>query len=192
MAIVVCKVCGKTFSDTREACIHCGTLLKEKAIKQEKEVVINKKVDFNSLDKLRKIRLEEEFINDNKEALSYKQKTTYDKFGSKVSKSVFFNVLFYIVLSILLFAEFNVRVYNETYMIISLVSLIVAFVLVLFADLIEMIIVFVNKRSLKKYIYIKEFQKWLLEKKDINYIPVFDKDSQKEIFDKIDLEMMKL
>ena len=38
MALITCKKCGRSVSDTRETCIHCGTLLREEIDELEEAV----------------------------------------------------------------------------------------------------------------------------------------------------------
>ena len=46
----------------------------------------------------------------------------------------------------------------------------------------------VRKNSDDKIIYIKKYQKWLLEEKNISYKPKFAKKQMQETFDSINLE----
>lgn len=197
MALIECKKCGKSFSDTLDACIHCGAPLKEdESSKNEKTSEL---ISFDKLDSIRKLRLESEFVNGNKGAFKQKKRTTSDKFATFV---MIFTILFfvsYFFLNIFLFVgedegiiSFDSGFVDDTLAAVSLVLACASVLTALLWKITESIIILINKNSIKKYIYMKEFQKWLLEEKNIEYIPVFNRDSQKEIFDKIDLTCMKL
>ncbi len=184
MALITCKVCGKKFSDTLERCVHCNTIFNKELVIEEKQKCCDK-IDFYSLEVRQRHKLEEEFVCENKEAFKYLQKTTYDKFASVVSKITLLMVFLYFCINIVLFAFVdigNIEIEKEKYLIFSAVALIFAFVIMLFSNIIEIIIVVANKNSYKKYVYIKEYQKWLLEKKDIMYEPFFKKKVTKRFF----------
>lgn len=46
--------------------------------------------------------------------------------------------------------------------------------------------------NIKDRIYEKKFRKWLLENKNVDYLPKFEKMDQRKIFESIDLEKIKL
>lgn len=196
MALIVCENCGKSCSDTRDKCVHCGASLRED--KKSNNERISNLISFDKFDNYKKIQLEKEFLKKNKSAFRYKQKTSFDKFATF---TVLFTILYlitYFLLQIFLlvgseneYIAYDYGVVNEPFAIASIVLAFVAVLVALLWIVIEAVTISFNKNSLKKYVYIKEFQKWLLEK-NIEYIPVFDKDSQKEIFEKIDLYRIKL
>ena len=194
MSLVVCEKCGKKVSDTRNTCVHCGALLQNKIEKSNKQT--ESLINFDNLDSSKKIQMEQEFIEKNKGAYKYKQKTTFDKFATF---TMIFNFLFLICyfafmiyLSVAEPSWYDENNIDETIAFSSLGCVVFSFLIILLWKIVEAIKIIVNRNSIKKYVYIKEFQKWLLEKKNINYIPIFNRDSQKEIFDNIDLKYMKL
>ena len=65
MALVTCRVCGKSFSDTRDKCIHCGApLLEEVVVTPQPKVIVENKTNFEKLSSVKKLELENEFINE--------------------------------------------------------------------------------------------------------------------------------
>ena len=202
MALVICKFCGKSFSDTRDRCVHCGASICEEKNKEENNDKENLFL-FDNFDEQRKIELEIEFLNNNIGAYKYKQKTTYDKFTHIVSIIIASITFVYALLYFVAFIEIlnsggietstNIsgKVHNEKFLKVSIVCLLIAFLIMSIVNIVEMCVVNFNKFSIKKYIYIKEFKKWLLEKKSIKYIPVFKKESQKATFEQIEEKDIK-
>lgn len=198
MALVVCKKCNRTFSDTRNACIHCGALLNEEK-EESKYKQIKNLISLDNFDNSEQIQLEQEFLKNNKGAYKYKQSTTFDKFATFtiIFSIVFFIVYFALMIYVSVADMEGVTWYDEnnvddTLAFVSLGCAVLSVLTTILWRVIEAVIILFNKESIKKYIYLKQFQKWLLEEKNIEYEPVFKKDWQREKFDKIDLTSMKL
>ena len=81
MAIMICKNCGKKVSDTVEVCIHCGKdprtepamvvaepIKKEEPEKVQQEIELEDEspVDFFQLDEEEQLKLESEFLKEDK------------------------------------------------------------------------------------------------------------------------------
>lgn len=189
MALIICNKCGKNCSNTRDTCVHCGAPLRD--VEKNNNQRAGNLINFDKFDSIKKLQLETEFLKTNKGACKYKQRTTFCKLAKSAATFSVLYLIAYFALQIYLFAIKDYDIANESFAIASLVLALLAPITALLFIIIEAITILSYKFSLKKYIYMKEFQRWLLER-NIEYIPVFDRDSQKETFEKIDLTYMKL
>ena len=199
MALIVCKKCGKRVSDTAEKCIHCGASLTDNddAVKQEKET-ISKNIDeqsdlkipeYSSYDDDDKIRLENEFLKSDRWAKKFR------RMGIELGKfkSLFLEVMFAFVAYVGICRYcynnvFNKTIYNEKIMAYSIVIISFLFVICFALLIATSIMGIVHKRSVKKYIYMKKYQRWLLKEKGISYTPLFVELKEKAIFDNVNLD----
>ncbi len=196
MALIVCKHCGKSVSDTRENCIFCGGLLKGRKERQ-KEIVVaptpivkeRKTKNYDSLSLEEKQQLEKDFLKQDKRALSYRRKTrAYDAFNGITYLGLACIVLILVVTNVF-FNGVERDPNKEIYEKLSMICLVVLFVGLLGLRIAGWTIEAISKNSVKYYVYLKKYQKWLLAK-NIEYIPAFKKEKQKEIFNQVDLKIM--
>ena len=83
-------------------------------------------------------------------------------------------------------------VYNQSLSEASEYLLIALLVFALACLIYSIINSIIMKISIKQYVYMKKFQKWLKEEKGMDYMPPLQKIKQKRIFDSIDLETFNL
>ena len=191
MALIICKACGKKVSDTIEKCIHCGTLFKEESVfneeaekKAEEEL---KRYDAYCEDD--KLQMEKAFLAVDKWAKKFKKKEAV----LKKLYSWFLSILVLLMLFNSFWRHFGKdaleeKLYSQGVFEIFAVLFTVLFVGLLLGVFIVLGIATVEKRSVKKYIYMKKYQRWLKEAHGISYEPQFFGKKQRELFDAIDLD----
>lgn len=205
VAIVVCKKCGKNISDTVDTCIHCGALISEltedKNSNQEStendfinnEIDENKEkgelIDYRLFDQDQRIELEKQFLQSDKRAMNYMRKNI-----ESVSYMRIFMWFFYPYLLSHLFTEkilsfIDAPVYDDILNIIGSLLLIILGMILMICFIYSVVHQTKIKFSNKKYYYMKKFQKWLKEEKNIDYYPPFVNIKEKEKFDKIDINL---
>lgn len=212
MAIIICKHCGNKVSDTVDTCIHCGVSLtefketkataddtkaadipicedtEEKTVKKTQEEENKPLVNFDRFDESRRLALEEEFLKSDTWAMKYRQrKEEVSSYGAIVL--FYFNAF---LLAGIIFKEKLVNllekvIYNDTFdklggylMIAGGVALLLCLGYVIAYRVISIF-------SIKEFVYMKKFQKWLREERNIDYIPPILTIKEQEKFDSVDL-----
>lgn len=198
MAIIVCKNCGKKVSDTVDTCIHCGHNPNEEVVETVEQAVVKetqeekteeKTIDFNELSNEEQLKLETEFLKEDKWAKKYMRNRIE---LSSYAKPIFlYPILLYIVLRLLhsftdIFYEANVI--NKDAEFIAIVSGIglatVCITMFAYSILKKVYNVVIHAR----YIYYRKLQKWLYEKKNISFFPKLRTLRQKALFESIIIE----
>lgn len=177
MALIECPQCKKRISDSAKVCVHCGyDLAKARRLEQEKR-------EFNRLPENEQQALQNEF---------YSQFPNYEKTQKSINKYNLISRIIYIgwfifalIFIILQIAHkaFKVDFQGDALMALAIVDGIILFVLSFF--LIPVRILW-RKYQRKFLTYIKGFQEWLLQVKQITYKVILDK-KQMKIFESIDL-----
>ena len=204
MALIECSRCGKKITDTAENCIHCGapthildsddksTCITDQCI-SENAGESDRLPSYNSFGEDYKLELEREFLKSDVRAMKYRRRR------AEISRFVlmFFGILFALFFVIKFLFEvpdeiLSNTVYNKPLDKLS-EHLLIAIIIYAFSCLIYAIVAsIIMKISIKQYVYMKKFQKWLKEEKGIDYMPPLQKIKQKRIFDSIDLETFNL
>ena len=158
--------------------------------KKEKESFVAK---FYSLDKLKQNELEKEFLNSDNKAFKFRQmELEFSKFSS-VAHSAFWGSIFLLfVIRYLCINVFEKQIQIYNLLMASAVFAIISVVLGVIIFIVNLVRKGKYKRSMGKYVYMKKFQKWLKENKQIEYIPILLEVNEKEIFEQIDLSIMDL
>lgn len=191
MALIVCKNCGKSISDTTKKCIHCGHPVNmqdeiiEKAV--EEETVDDPYADypiFHELPAPDRKRLEREFLSTDRWAMKYRRGseeiTKYGKLGVLA-------IIMMIITRFLLkeFVNVNDPVGIEN-LAIACNYIINAILYGCFAMIVYLIVR--TNKSRNRAVYDKRFQKWLREVKEINYVPNFSTESDRFVFEQTDVD----
>lgn len=199
MALTVCRHCGKTISDTVETCIHCGEIIAEpvsepeavqpQATEPQEEAEEQVVYDYFVYGEAQRLKLEEAFLKS--DAWAYKYRLAESDLGK--FKSLFGDVmagLFFSAVALLLAYVyiFDMQAYSVDLIKAALIGGGILFAVSLPAMLVLSIVRKVRGKSEDKLIYIKKYQKWLLEEKNISYEPKFEKKQMQELFDSINLE----
>ena len=207
MALITCKSCGKKISDTVEKCIHCGEPIKIENKEPEQEKVeieeqkkkyneiptiskVNKK-EFKKLPEREQIELEQQFVDSNVKFYKIKRREEEHKKISFFAWIMFFLPVVAIVALGMIVKNFSLQPYNPELYELGITiagSVIIICVLII---ILNFIISIIDKKSIKKYIYMKGFKLWLDKEKDIDFSPPFFDDHEKAIFDEIDLETIE-
>ena len=201
MALTVCRHCGRTVSDTVETCIHCGGILAEPVVEPEilqpqdaqpqaeaEEQVV---YDYFLYSEEQRKNLELAFLES--DAWAYKYRHTgieLEKF-----KSLFGDIMagLFIPAAALLLAFcfiFDMEAYSVDLIKTALMGGGILFAVSLPTMLVLSIVIKVREKSEDKLIYIKKYQKWLLEEKSISYGPKFAKTQMQELFDSINIDKL--
>lgn len=201
MALINCSKCGKKVSDKAEKCIHCGATLKEEKVellkKEEKQVtkVENKKnvIKFFSLNRESQTRLEQEFISTDVKLMKFKRREIeLEKFSHLGNCFINFGFFCFLGLSLIITFLLNGEVYRPNIASIGGILLVISMGLGVLIKIYNLISKIMIKTSSKKLIYLKKFEKWLKDNKEIEYSTIAMTSREKEIFDKIDLEITNL
>lgn len=201
MALINCSKCGKKVSDKAEKCIHCGATLKEEKVellkKEEKQVtkVENKKnvIKFFSLNRENQTRLEQEFISTDVKLMKFKRREIeLVKFSHLGNCFINFGFFCFLGLSLIITFLLNGEIYRANIVSIGGILLLVSMGLGVLIKIYNLISKIMIKTSSKKLIYLKKFEKWLKDNKEIEYSTVAMTSREKEIFEKIDLEITNL
>lgn len=200
MALIECKECGKRISDTTKVCVHCGAptdiskneVLTEKHV--EAELSKNKEsVDiFQNLDYTRQCELEKEFWSVDRRAEKYKKRSEKAHGTALLIVGYFFLLLFSLFFSSFQMLGFfeggwikNWEIYNlffyEGFPLFPCLVGITLLSLVIISSL------RCNKK--KEALYKKQFQRWLRTEKNIEYIPQFNTEREKKIWDSMSINM---
>ena len=200
MALIVCKKCGQKISDTVELCIHCGALISGEPVvekEESKDVDIpnqnkeEKMVQYNyeKYDEDIRIQLEQQFLTTDKWAKSFRRKgVEIEQFKSLFSWGLILPALIVLVVKCCYSYIFKESYYNELFLGIAIIGAISLFAVSLILTVVLFFVGVAYKRSLNKYIYMKKYQRWLLEEKNVRYTPVFLDQKSKEKFEKLDID----
>lgn len=183
MALIVCPKCGKNVSDTTEKCFHCGFNL---VTRSEAPVVLQR---YNRLPVSEQNKLRSEY---------YKLNPEYESFDRQHKKFIKITNIIYIIGAIcgliafcFYFGSKIYRLVNNTNITWTLISILIFVVLEIGTILTSFIM---RKVPYKRYRYNnliieKKFQKWLKDKKNIEYVVTFKEKQKKdkEFFDQIDI-----
>ena len=198
MALIECSKCGKMVSDTTDVCIHCGASIganeeiKVAKTPEKEEKAISKK-DYKNFNDELKIKYEKEFLEENPNAKKYRRRgLEYKKLISLGETSAILGFLLIMAYRYLLNKHFDGVVYKENYAVIASAAAIfmIAFGILLVAC--AFIAKVIYNRTLKSYVYLKMFSRWLDEKHQVEYQPDFVTNNEKAIYEQIDLNSMRL
>ncbi len=207
MALIICEKCGKKISDTVPKCIHCGAVVKketnDRTCSQKEEVKkpleknvakVQLKAQYFSLDSSTQNKLEKEFLAQDKKAMKFKRKEIeFKKFSALGNFALYASAFCILGIRVLLTKVLGVtEFFNAEYAGIGAAGLFVTLGLGILISIFSFVGKTIFNRSTKKYIYMKKFQRWLKRDKDIDYDPIFVTNSEKSIFDQIDLNTMDL
>lgn len=199
MALIVCRHCRKTVSDTVETCIHCGGLIAEPinqpevTLPQETAAQTKSKkttiYDYSSFSDERKQKLEKAFLES--DAWAYKYRHTGNELRS--FKSLFCNIILCLWLSATAFLLAfiflaDMRAYDVNLILYALAGAGILFAVSAIISIILFIVLKIRKNSDERLIYLKKYQKWLMEEKNVSYKPKFAKAQMQEVFNWINLE----
>lgn len=193
MAIIICKKCGKKVSDTTDVCIHCGhPTHEEKSSDKEEKIKIEKNVyNFNSFAEDDKLILERDFLRADKWAMNYRtRKEEISSFLAMLAITLFCLVLALKIVGYVNKDFFAGEIYNESFAAIAISCLIALLALLLVISVYSVCMNINFKVTMARFIYMKKFQKWLKENKNIEYTPPFIKTKEKEIFEKINIDTL--
>ena len=210
MALITCKYCGKSISDTTNKCIHCGGEVKTNptlennvtnedakfasthATPETKNSSNDKKVQFDKLGKNYQVDLEEEFMNSNKSLFKYRRKgIEIKKFGEIAMWLLLLPRVLLVIQSYVAKKFFNGVIYDQIWIERSYqFAIAIAFVWI-----VSLIMLFYSgisyRNKVKKIAYKKLFQKWLLEERQIVYYPNLTTNKEQQIFDNIDINTFR-
>ena len=199
MALIVCNNCGKKISDTTKQCIHCGAKtfldIENQGAENEQNKAKKKLTEYYSLSYEEQQKLETEYLEIDKEAAAwFKFGETRDmctKFAGRI-----LTVL--IVLGMLIgFVSQGLSTLfdpNDTAIMCLTIGL-CGFLLVsgicFLTIIVGLAIKVVFFRQRKQFIYFRRFDLWLREK-NIIFDIVFITDSQKNLYENLDIKTEKL
>ena len=185
MALITCKSCGKSISDTTEKCVHCGALVgvevEEPSSSVDNSSVKKKKaLNFLTMSDEDQVRLEEEFWETDKEAFEW-YKSMYE---SKIVSAV---VMFMYPISFILIMIFGINSGSS-------IGFLIVGSLFFFAFLVIATVFFIKGMPFKRvrrkqFVYQKRFQRWLKDKKNIEYTPTIWRKSEEALFESVDIDV---
>lgn len=192
MAIIICKNCGKKVSDTVDVCIHCGNNPKEEnknnVIEVSNEFAEVKTVEFDDLKEKEQLKLEAEFVKQDKWAKRYMLDVIeLPSFG----RLLYYPAIAIVILRILhrlteVFA--TGELINEELSVIAAISGIGLVVLPLCTFFYSVVKRIYNRITQAHLIYLKKFQKWLMDNQNISYYPELKNLRQKATFESMNIE----
>ena len=195
MALIICKHCGRKVSDTVSDCIHCGNSLQtEELVENSAPIVEDKfiepeKKSFNALNSDTRYALEQEFLTVDKKALKIKRtEAEFKKFSSLCSTMIFLGLALILISRFVAQRIFKGEIYDEKMLLVG--ACLIIFGLIgggIVCGIINIVLKIIYKRSAKRCIYLKRFQIWLYETKDLRYEPIFINKREEAIFKKLDL-----
>ncbi len=200
MALITCGKCGKKVSNTTTNCIHCGAKIyvaeqpqmEEPTVTSEPETPPKiKGIAFSSLNEDEQIKLENEFVSKDIRAKKYRRMGVEAKiFGFIAFWMLLFARLLLVIQGYIITDMFGGVIYQPDLIDWSgsILSVLVIVWLVAFIMCVYSAIAFKNR--LRKCIYMKKFQKWLMDEKNINYIPNLITEKDRQLFNQIDLNTM--
>ncbi len=201
MALITCKSCGKTISDTTSVCIHCGAPTQEPSAPIENETASDVQKDntekenivyFKDLKEEEKDALQYEFWQADKRARAYIQKEV------NLYSYLFFSILALVLPRALLALRdwvkdkfFEGNVHSEDWLTYSDFFAVAIAVLWIACLVLWIYTLFTYRSRLKRQTYHRRLQKWLLENKNIHFMPNFLSKKDQEVFEKIDLNTIQ-
>ena len=189
MALINCKKCGKTVSDTVLNCIHCGAPLKEEPNAEQETSKKDVFPLFTDLSDTERTAIENEFLSSDKKSMRYRQRCAEkSKFGT-------LSLLLFVLGRVLLYAQDYVlnnlfTVYNPEFIDLSEKLLVGIVILWAVTDAIAIYLAIVAKSRVKKQLYKKKLQRWILINKNMDYTPKFLSEKDRLVFNSIDLDTM--
>lgn len=200
MALITCGKCGKKVSNTRSTCFQCGAKIYfTEEINIEAPAVINEFEEtpevtlpvFSSLSEDEQIDLENEFISKDKRARKYRRTgAEIKKFGFIGFWLLLFGRLLFALQSYIIVNVFDEKIYqpkliewSNNILAVLVIIWLLAFIMCIYSSI-------TFKNRLRKCIYMKKFQKWLKDEKNINYIPNLITEKDRKTFNQIDLNTM--
>jgi len=215
MALTVCNNCGKKVSDTVEKCIHCGAPIgtpqdincdesssqPDGNVKKDFETDTQKDTEgaqkpakkYFSLSSAERGKLEEEFLYDDKMSMKWYRKSYVSRKIRKLGAIGWFMHLFLmIVFSFVPNLDMVESELNQKFAVIGLCCALVLMFGGLLTVIISVILNIIWNRKIKIYIYLRRFERWLAEKKDIDYNMSFESSRDRMLYDSIDVNTRKL
>lgn len=206
MALITCKNCGKRISDTVSNCIHCGAATKDIIVTptvirsystisplKHSDTPTAALTDFNKLGEDKKVELENEFLKSDKRARAYVRKGV--SANAYVSLASFLLPAWPILVFLRKWAIenwFQGKIYDQQWINYSYYFLFAIVILALVSVTLGFYSAFSRMGRVKKQLYYKKFQRWLLKKKSIQYTPNWVSKKDKQVFEQIDLNTMDL
>ena len=197
MALITCKTCGKRISDTAKACVHCGEPLEiEHALstdccKKAEENISSEKasdpmVKFQSLGEEQQEELVHAFWKADEIAMNYQKKTLildHLKYCFMIPLFLlpFISILVILVLR-LHYQTPEALLYTISFSVIALVA---GRLKVFLFWIVEKLTV---KRRERRLAYEKRFHLWAKREKNIDYTPIFIRDTDRLIFEQINVD----
>lgn len=200
MALTVCKNCGKTVSDTVETCIHCGGSINsetmEQNVYQQEETSTKTEAtdehnvyDYYIYSETRRVSLEKAFIESDKWAYNYRRiEEEIRKFKSLFETIILVTVWSSLALILAFIFIFDFKAYKEDLIYIALAGSTILFVLSALMSFVLHFMIKARRNAPERLVYLKKYQKWLLDEKNISYKPVFKKKSSQEAFTNISID----
>ena len=196
MALIVCKTCGKKVSDTVDRCIHCGAPIAEEPFvlkTEEKKETVKKSEqtlhNYSSYDSADQIKLEKEFLSQDKWARRFRRtKNDISKFKHWFIHMCWLFIIYRLVYLYLYKEVFEQSIYRKDMTDVSIYLMVALFAVSFIGMLVTWGMEIAKKRSVKRYIYLKKYQRWLKETKQIQYNPQFFEKKEQAAFDQIDIE----
>ena len=188
MALITCKNCGKNISDTTEKCIHCGAPVgvdvettadsaDNASVRTENKT--EKKINFLAMSDEDQIKLEEEFLDSDSDAFKW--------YKSFYEKKIVSGVMVVLMIPCLLGMLFGTTQGGSIWLRIVGIFLILSYC---FLGMLFTVKVGSRKKNKKRqFIYQKRFQRWLKEKKNIEYTPTLWKKGDEVIFESVDVDV---
>lgn len=203
MALIICKTCGKKVSDTAKACVHCGEpMLTEETIlavppPEAKKQAIHIETDtdtmvqFKSLGEGQQEDLVHAFWEDDKIAMHYQKKKLI---LARLRICFWFPLLFLPgICTVISFFVLKWQPQSPNFFIfILLFDIVCPAFFGLKALLFKIIDKLTVGRKEKRIAYIKRFHIWAKTKKQIDYTPIFARDTDAQMFEQIDIDTFKL
>lgn len=222
MALIVCEECGGKISDTVSVCIHCGAPVEKKVILQPEDMVIEpvqiqplktpaapaekkeEKYNYDKLNKDIRMQYELQFLESCDWAKKYR-KSMFDIQKFKSLFATFFGMPYFAFFAMFGLYFLALRIFegvpnifeddakvNDEAMKVYILGLVAIMAISAVARITMGIVDFANKRSWKKYAYIKKYQQWLAEEKNVQYSPIFADTKARERFESVDLDNLYL
>jgi hypothetical protein len=201
MALIVCRHCGKKVSDTVETCIHCGGLIEEPVGQPEEmrtqEPVVQAEQEtptiyqYSGFSEERQLKLEKAFLDSDQWAYKYRHKEVeLISFKSMIGWILVSLIWSTLLLGLAFAFLFDMRAYRADLVITALVGAGILFAISVIVNIVLSIVLKVRKKSNERLIYLKKYQKWLMEEKHVAYQPKFDKQQMQETFEMINLDRL--
>lgn len=160
MALIICPHCGKSVSDSTDKCIHCGRKLSES---KETETKLK---EFTNLPNDEKKKLREEFQK------AYPTQKDWAAREEKLKKLRRISMICVIVSAVLTVIALLTA---ESLGSVAIMAIVVCVILFVASDAIDIACPFLIRRNKKKsLVALKIFQRWLKDKKGIDYVVSFN------------------